>query len=688
MTIEIQPIDEKKVFELCETLSISEFLASVLVARGMNTLHKAQSFLSPHLLDLHNPFLLPDMQRAVERIRRAIATKERVMIYGDKDVDGQTSVALLMRILQQCAVPCVYYIPVAEGYGLTHDILQRLIDEKYSLLITVDCGITNCDEITALQNQGIDVIVLDHHEPLATLPPAYAVVDAKRHDSVYPFRNLAGCGVVFKCGYALLRSYLSYYNTPIVGCSVTPKDELVVVKMINGIIVDQLKTKSDTLTRFLDDTHTIVVHTNQLPPSLQSSLLKNIQIINLATQYHDEDMSLEDVARQYHIPMETFSDEYRDATACAMLLWKIVEQNDIGLRVYIEQSLDMVCLGTLADISPLVDENRVLVTHGLTQLRSPSSKGLEALVTRVCSSDTPRTPHDVGWIIAPTLNAAGRLRQPTVAVELLVCNDAKKSNAFVDQLILLNDQRKQLQEYGYSVARNAIEQGKGVRTDRAVCVASKEIDRGVTGLVALSLAKTYGVPSLVLAIEGEQALGSVRSNVEHCNVVHALSRCHDLLTKYGGHKAAAGLTLGVENIPALQERFASVMHETLDANDTVTTIHVDIVFPVDTIMDEFFSDLTTLAPFGVHNENPVILFRNVKIINLRCMGADNVHCKCDMVLGAKRYEVVGWNKSELFGDIREGEHVDVVGEWKQSRYNGVTSWRVEMATVQKIMHNA
>ncbi|MBO5588202.1 MAG: single-stranded-DNA-specific exonuclease RecJ, partial [Anaerovibrio sp.] len=422
----IKPYSGEKTAELAAELGISQLLAGALINRGIDTKEKGEIFLHPERFEYCDPYLLPDMDKAIKRIADAIEKKESIAIYGDYDCDGITATSLLMITFKELGVKVDYYIPdrLTEGYGLHAEAMEKLVDRGIELLITVDCGVKSVEEIKAVAGR-MDVIVTDHHLPGDELPQAVAVVDAHRKDSRYPCPELAGVGIAFKLCQALWQ-----------------------------------KIKGEPL-------------------------------------------------------------------------------NDRGL--------ELVALGTVADAVPLTNENRRIVSLGLKAIENSDMVGVKALLEAAGCLGKPVTSMVVGFMLAPRINAAGRLSSATLGVDLLTAVDSTKADAIALELNGINEERKKLKD---DMQLEAEEQLKGVDVDntRVLVVAGENWHHGVIGLTAAGLDSKYYKPTIVISLKDGIGKGSARS-IEGFNLYEALENCKDVLVQFGGHEGAAGLTIKEENIP-------------------------------------------------------------------------------------------------------------------------------------------
>ncbi len=506
----------ERAVELADQCKISIILAQLLINRGIDSPKGVHDFLSPTLQQLHSPWLLPDMDKAVSIINEAASSNKVVLIYGDYDADGVTSTALLYDFLSHLGLIVNYYIPdrFHDGYGLTKSGIDKALEkfDNTQLIITVDCGISSVTEISELVTQGYEVIVTDHHEQLEELPPAQAVVNPKIDKSEYPFPYLAGVGVALK-----------------------------------------------------------------LVQAIESNLTDG----------------------------------------------KIDEQD--GNFNSIDKYLDLVTIGTIADLVPLTGENRSLVYNGLTQL-SDNRLGLQALITLLGLDAENVTAGQVGFLLAPRINAAGRLASAEQAVDLLVTDDFEKAEKIASELDQDNRERQQVEREITREAEQIIETDNLTEFGPVLVVWNENWHEGVIGIVASRILEKYHRPVIVLTVDEHAGLakGSCRS-IPGFHMAEALQACSNHLVKYGGHELAAGLTLEKKDIPEFVRQINNLACEHLEPQDLVPTLDIDILIPVEKLSDEVAKEVESLEPFGIGNPRPTMGCSNLKLTNIKPVGKEKNH---------------------------------------------------------------
>ncbi len=519
---------------LAESIRVPKVIAKMLLHRHVRDFDSARRFFKPNLANLYDPFIMKDMDRAVERLRRAVLSEEKILIYGDYDVDGITSVSLLYLLLKELGVDVSYYIPdrQAEGYGLSPQGIETARERGTGLIITVDCGITGHAEVDMAKSLGMEVVVCDHHEPGPTLPNAAAMLDPKRADCPYPFKELAGVGVTYKfCQGLLLRM------------------------------------------------------------GIDQSILDNF--------------------------------------------------------------LELVAIGTAADIVPLVEENRIFVKVGLEKLNESENTGLNALLEVAGLSGKEISTGHVVFIIAPRINAVGRMGDAERAVRLLTTKDAVEARQIAEVLEHENRHRKNVDEETFRQALGMVQTTFDETATRSLVLHQRGWHPGVIGIVASRVVEKYYRPTVLISVENGIGKGSARS-IEGFDLHDALKGCEDLLMAYGGHKYAAGLSIQEENIPAFIQRFEEIAAQRLQSEQLVPKLTIDAEITLAEIDAMFLKLLRYFAPFGPHNMRPVFVSKNLQVVGTPTMVGSN-HLKFKVRQFDQVFDVIGFGMAELSYRVRAGE---------------------------------
>ena len=559
-TIKPKP-SEEKIKQLAAALNVEEFVATLLVQRGIETFEDARQFFRPTLADLHNPYLMKDMDKAVERIELAIKNQENILVFGDYDVDGTTAVSLVSSYLKTYYPNVATYIPdrYDEGYGISFKGIDYADDNGFSLIIALDCGIKSIDHVVYAKERNIDFIICDHHRPGNSLPEAVAILDPKREDCGYPYDELCGCGIGFK--------------------------------LIQALGENRNQTIEDL------------------------------------TSY-----------------------------------------------------LDLVATAIAADIVPMTGENRILAYFGLQVINSNPRPGFKALTHQIKKKTLDIT--DVVFIIAPRINAAGRIKHGNHAVELLTEFDFEQAQQFASEIEAYNAERKDLDK---QITREALEQIiKNKEKERFTTVVFQEDwHKGVIGIVASRLIETYYRPTLVFTKSGDKYAASARS-VKGFDVYNALEACSEHLEQFGGHMYAAGMTLLEENYKKFKDAFEKVVEETIHPDMLIPEISIDAEINFSDITPKLMRILQQFEPFGPQNMTPVFLTKNVKDTGYaQRLGADEEHLKLFVRQNnSEGMAAIGFglgNKMELTTDKKPFEAVYCIDE---NEWNGKISLQLRLKDIK------
>jgi len=529
-------LGEERVRKLAKALKIEESFAKILINRGIESTEEGLKFLRCDIKDLLPPENLKDMDRVVDRVIRAIQCNETIFIYGDYDVDGITSISVLLNFFRALGVEVYYYIPdrVNEGYGLNKSAIDRIVHEGAKLIITVDCGISARDEIAyAREKYNVDIIVIDHHRVVGRLPDAYAILDPYREDCTFEFKPLAAVGVVFYFLIALRRRLREL-----------------------GV----------------------------LSPSRQPNL---------------------------------------------------------------KDYLDLVALGTIADIMPLKGENRILVKHGLKVLNKSKRIGLSSLIQSCASRIDRISVKEISYRVAPRLNAAGRIEDPRYAVQLLTTDDVEVAKKLVAELNNHNAKRQRIEEDILKQALEQLESQKGAEKRWSIVLSSPEWHIGVIGIVASRISRKFNRPTILFSIQDGIAKGSGRS-IGSFDLIEGIRECGDLLLEYGGHKSAVGLSISLEKLDTFKEVFEHIVEQRSHSIVELPEIIVDDIIEPSSIKSSFFDYLEQLAPFGNENPEPVFYSPSYEVLSCKYQKGNYI---LQLRKGGRQYIGLMWADEDISQDI-------------------------------------
>ena len=545
--VQINTPNQNEIDSLAKELSVDLLISKILIQRGVNTFNKAKKFFRPNLNDLYDPFLMKDMNIAVDRIQKAISKKEKILVYGDYDVDGVTSVALVYSYLIKNYSNIIKYIPdrYKEGYGISIEGIDYARSEKVKLIISLDCGITAFDKIDYANELEIDFIICDHHIPLEKIPNAVAVLDPKRKDCNYPFKELCGCGIGFK-------------------------------------------------------------------------LIQALNIVN----------------------NRPFDD----------------------LKLY----LDLVSIAIAADIVPLIDENRILSFYGIEQINKNPRVGLREMINSVNSKIKI---NDLVFRIAPRINSSGRMDKAMKSVELLIQKNVKYINELSKKIEFFNTERRIKQEIMINEAIEEIDKKKD-KNSFSITVYNEDWHKGIIGIVASKLVDHYYKPTIVLTKSEDLIVGSVRS-VKGLDIYNVLKKCKNVLTQFGGHKYAAGLTLKKNKLDEFKKMFEENVKSSISEDQRIRSINYDSEIKFDDINNKLYRILDQLAPFGPKNSIPLFVTHKCQDTGAsRLVGKDKDHLRIEVIdSDGGIISGIAFSKGNYISEIKKQKNFSVLYSIHRNEFN-------------------
>jgi len=548
---------------LARELDLPPLVARLLVNRGLGDPETAQRFLSPKLDQLHDPFLMTGMNAAVARVRQAVERREKILIYGDYDVDGTMAVVVLLTALQTLGATVEVHIPdrLIDGYGMRTPVIERAAAEGTKLVVSVDTGVRAHEAIERAAGLGVDCIVTDHHLPEDRLPPACAILNPHRADCRYPDKNLSGVGVAFKLVQALL-------GMPHAGSGSNGSTRLV------------------------------------------------------------------------------------------------------------ESYLKIVALGTIADVVPLVGENRVIAHFGLAGLRKPASHGLRALIEASGLGGRAVTAGDVGFRLAPRLNAAGRMESAREVIALFTATEPALAAEVAGRLDRLNQERQQVEEAILSEAIEMIEAQPDYKDRASMVLAGQGWHRGVIGIVAQRVAERYHRPALVVGVEAGEAVGSGRS-IPGFHLLKALASCAGVFERYGGHAQAAGFTLAAGRISELESQFERYARAALTPEQLEPVLRVDAELTLPEIEGALYDHLQRLAPHGMGNPTPVFVARRMRLVGSPRVLKER-HLKLRVAEGSRVLDALAWNWGPRAAEWSQGQSVEAAFTLDENNFQDIRTLQLEL----------
>lgn len=535
--------NSEEIIDIAKKHNISELLTKILVNRGITDDKEIDTFLNPTRNDFYDPYLMPDMDKAVERIIKAINNQEKVMIYGDYDVDGITSITVLKKFLEERGLKTGHYIPnrLEEGYGLNENAIRSIAEQKYTLMITVDCGISGIEEVELANQLGIETIITDHHEQSESLPNAYAIINAKRKDSQYPFRGLAGCGAVFKL----------------------------------------------------------------------------IQAISLRLGLEEKEFL---------------------------------------------KYLDIVCVGTISDIVPLVDENRVIAKLGLKLVAQTRNIGLRELILQ--SGYKKIDSNTISFGVAPRINACGRMGYQEEALDLFLTNNIEEARKITARLNSYNLERQTKEKDIFEQAIKELEK-EDIEKLNTIVLSGDNWHHGVIGIVASKLTEKFYKPTILICFEDNIGKGSGRS-LPGFDLHKALVETSAYLEKYGGHEMAVGLSLKKEKYNDFKLAFEEIA-KSKNIQQIIPVIKIDSIITAKDVNKKTIQDLEMLEPFGEKNKNPIFVYKNLKIDSIRAL-SEGKHLKLTLKDDNLLINAIGFNLGYLSEEYLIGDKIDIAGNLEINKY--------------------
>ncbi|MCL2833712.1 MAG: single-stranded-DNA-specific exonuclease RecJ [Treponema sp.] len=682
---------------LAEKFGCDLLMASVLMRRGITKADDICFFLEDDLRYLHNPFDLPGMEDAVERILAAQEEGEKVLVFGDRDVDGISGTALLTQYLETLGVDVSWRVPSGDDpYGLSAKAVDEFAADSGTLIITVDCGISNTGEVKKANELGIDVIVTDHHNPQDELPGAYAIVNPKLANSNYPFRDLAGCAVVYKLVTALRFARSSeLYGQPICLLNTRPVNDSWIIEIAKLRNMSRIANLSETIVPDPAGGRSVVsIGNTRLPAFLQGQqilvwdapLQKRIlnTIFGAAVEINMLDIAPE-IGKE--IPSAAGKSLLRIRELSRIAKYSENETGELDVFISLFNSfirkkekraddgdsadLQLACLGTIADIMPLINENRIIVRQGLKSLRDNPRAGLADLLFKLDLGGKKIGANEISWQLSPAINSAGRMGNPRKAAALLLEKDTNIRDTLAGELIVMNEERKKLGAETWTLVEPLAGESLQSFSGNLSVACSEKIPRGVTGIMANRMMNRFKVPSMAVSAGDTVVTGSLRS-VRGYDLRFLLEPCAHLFVDWGGHDYAAGFSMNKINWPVFLERLktASVNIELEEIRDE--EIIVDAELPLNFLTPDIFKLIDRFEPYGEGNEPLTFMARGVRIEAISLMGKSEAkHVKLTLDAGKYKWPAVYWQAADkVKKEFDLDDRVDLCFKIGRNWYNG------------------
>jgi single-stranded-DNA-specific exonuclease len=652
----LRKVDAEEVEEFAERTGYSRIVSRLLILKGIRNEEDLARYLSGDFYSLHNPFLFRHMDRTVARVKRAISTKEKVFVFGDRDVDGVLSTSMLYNTLRRFDAQVFCKVPEGEyGYGIEKRDVDLAHERGTTLLITVDTGISSLQEIEYAATKGIDTIVIDHHVQTGPLPDSYSVLNPKTDGETYPFRDLSAGGVVLKFIHALILSYTKNFNRVFVPL-VPEGDRISGVRVRNGLVEEPLEIE-ESIHYPIEKSHTVVRDTGRPLPKYFSSWLKENRIKQIRLLCSQ--------------PYET-ADQFADIF---IKLFAKKQQKSIS---FVRSYIDLAAISTIADIMPLKGENRIIVREGLEQVKHTESIGLGILLGYCDVPESEPTAKSIAWNLAPIINSAGRMGEAHVAVRLFTTEDVSEANELSSLLIDLNEKRKQKGKKNLSIIRPMVDDQHA--EDPVIVLSADSAEHGVTGIIASRISKEFCKPTIIIVKDGSIGVGSGRGG-DNFDLVALVSNCSDLLMKYGGHPSAVGFTINTENIEPFISRVHDIVSSDLGSLQGKSTLEIDAQLSPGDVTFDLLEELEIFEPSGVGNELPKFSMLGTAVINPASIGKEGEHLKFFIPTRSGTITVLGWSfATRGFRILEKSDLIDIVVSIEENRFRGER-------TIQLILHD-
>lgn len=699
-------ISKTQVESVSKKYSLDPITASIMVRRGITGGRDILYYIEDDLRFQHSPFMFAAMEDAVDRILDAKEENEKVLIFGDRDVDGVTSTTVLYDCLSSMGIDVSYKLPGGDdAYGLSMQAVEEFAANYGSLIITVDCGISNNAEIAKAAELGLDVIVVDHHNAPETLPSPAIIIDPKTENSGYPFPDISGCAVVYKLVSAIRFSQSNWYKQDVTLLNVNKENSAVeCVKVRNLVPVSRLTQTIDQNTASLSDTN--------LPSYLQGQLLLAWDAKSLSQDLQSlfgdgAQFNLVDIREEAAKLFPKFASmtltqlkgmskmaKYGDHEPTEIggfynifVTWvqKSLAKDFPSFAQAEEKDLQLVALAALADIMPMKNENRIFVKNGLKSINSGRIRpGLRELMAELNLTGKRINSIDLSWVVVAHLNAAGRLGQPELAAKLFITDSQNERLETAKQIIELNAERKQLCVDAWNYAGIQAKASIPLHSNKLCVVIDERINRGVSGILAGRLVSTYNVPAMTVTIVDGIAIGSMRSCRDY-DVTQFLNKMDDLFINHGGHNFAAGFSFKRERLAEFEERIKTLSSEIKLGDTKDTGGDIDAEIPAQYLTPALLDISDRFEPYG--EENPQLLFmaKNIRVASGQRMGkGEKMHLKITVDCGKYKWPCIFWNEGERLGrDFNVGDRVDFIFRVERNVFNRIETPQINLVDIKK-----
>ncbi|ASJ21266.1 single-stranded-DNA-specific exonuclease RecJ [Brachyspira hampsonii] len=707
--------------------NLNTSILELLKLRGITSKEDIYDFFFQDIYSLSNPFNIRDINVFVDRVKEAIENDEKILIYGDKDADGITAASIIYNTLKMVTKNVEAFVPNhTTGYGLSKAVIEEYANSGISLIITVDCGISNAEEVEFARDLSIDIIVTDHHDIPEILPNAYAVFNPKISNTGFVSKNFSGCAVAFKLMQAFVFSYTKLYNKDIIVLDYEIDRSKNVLKRIralkstNFVISDEvfgfeLINSDNRYKSIYADYYDELMSEDEVLEELASYMfegdgcvlvltggedrLKRLihlygkyeiylpeydnvyDLLQLGAKYGNVNIkttkTLDDFALALNVNIYRYDNiEYRDLIIKMEIFRRLFYISQKQLHSYIKKKSILVLFGSVADVVPLIEENRAYVKCALKELEKPSHIRYNIILERINLLNTKIDTQAISWRLAPFINAAGRMGSPETALKLLTCEIKEEALTLSNEVYNMNETRKSLTESNFTIVNEYIKANSCLDLP-IIVVKSKKIEQGLTGLIAGKVLSEYGKTAVIMHESDEGiCIGSIRSRGED-NARDMLEYANIYLTKFGGHKNAAGFTLNTDNFEKFQSKiikYASNQNFQTEKNDDV----FDMELSFKEIDIKFARLLELFEPYGCGNEEPLFMSKKVKVNSINKMKKNNkIHLRLELLQDNKKVNAIMWDKSDEEADkLLSSDYIDIIYKLKVNRFGGSEDARI------------
>jgi len=652
-------VDEGELEDFFKMSGYSKRISKQFLLRGIRSEEDLYHFLNDDIISLQNPFQFTHMLSAVARTKKAVYNGEKIFIFGDRDVDGVLSTAMLFNMLKRFDADVLCRVPEGEyGYGIEKKDVDFSKNKNVSLIITVDTGISSCKEIAYAHSLGIDTIIMDHHTQPDTIPENTLIINPKMSFEKYPFKDLSAGGVVLKFIHAFILSYTKNFNRVFVPL-ISDGEHIQGIKVRNGLAREHINIE-ESIHYPIKNNYMIVTDAHKTLPKYFTSWLKDNKIDQLSI---------------------VISQPYNSIEEFAAIFTRLFAKKQKKTIDFVRSFIDLSALSTISDIMPLVGENRIIVKEGLQQIPKTLNLGLKVLLGYCDLPDFPLTARHIAWNVAPVINAAGRMGDAKIAVKLFTTEDVCTANDLSRILIEFNERRKEKGERNLSIIRPMVE--NTYSKDPVIVLSTDQAEHGVTGILASKIARKYSKTAIIIVNDGNIGIGSGRGS-GNIDLVSLVSRCDDLLIKYGGHRSAVGFTIATRNIESFRKRINSIVHNELDSYKCKDILEIDDTISPDEISFDFYYDFRVFEPTGTGNLPPRFSILGTTVTSPCSIGKNKSHIKFYIPGRDCMVPVIGWGLADKASKIlSENSLIDIVFTVEEDHFRGESSLQLILIDIRR-----